>query len=64
MGSHLPTNTTSQQGILKNLRDKKSDDIIDKAMDSMLDSEHSSTMGGSKSNREKDDKMVDPKLMS
>jgi len=49
---------------LKNLRDKKSDDIIDKAMDSMLDSEHSSAMGGSKSNREKDDKMVDPKLMS
>jgi len=42
MGSHLPSNTTNQSGILKNLRDKKSDDVVDKTMDSGLDSEQSS----------------------
>ena len=64
MGSHLPTNTTSQQGILKNLRDKKSEDLNDRTIDSNADSEHSSILDGPKSNRDKNDQMIDPKLMS
>lgn len=56
MGAHLPTNTTSQQGILKNLRDKNSEDVIEKAMDNML-SEKSSNKGGSRSNREENEKL-------
>ena len=61
MGAHLPTNTTSQQGILKNLREKNTEEIIEKAMDNML-SEKSSKVG-SRSNREENEKFIsDPKL--
>lgn len=63
MGAHLPTNTSGNQGIIKNLRDQQSNDIIDKAMENMLNSEHSSK-NGSKSVGGQDDKQMDSKILS